>query len=165
MRATLLALLCACTTVTSARRPATPEEAEQLTSMVGYRDVTITTESSQSAGTAIDVGVSSSTWTDRATQARETVPTAVLQQIELPRQHGTGALEGAALGAFSGAMLGMVLGFASGDDKCSPQQWCILQFSAGQKAGFAAIGLGSVGLIAGTIAGAIIGHRTTIQLQ
>ena len=61
MRAAILLLLCACTTVTTARRPGKPEEAAQITPLVGYRDVTITTSSRSSAGTAIDVGITTST--------------------------------------------------------------------------------------------------------
>ena len=67
-------------------------------------------------------------------------------------RHGR-ALMGAGIGLVSGAALGGILGYASGDDKPQPNQW--FTFTAGDKAAFAAAALGVVGLLTGTIVGAL----------
>jgi hypothetical protein len=40
---------------------------------------------------------------------------------------------------------------------------CIIRFSAAQKAGFLAIGFGALGLVAGSVIGAVIGHQDEVE--
>ena len=77
--------------------------------------------------------------------------------------HGRGALEGLALGAASGIAAGVAIGLASGDDHCNPDSFCILQFSAGDKAIIGGAVLGSIGLGLGALLGAAIGSRDVYE--
>lgn len=77
--------------------------------------------------------------------------------------HGRGALEGLALGAASGIAAGVAIGLASGDDHCNSDSFCILQFSAGDKALIGAAVLGSIGLGLGAALGAVIGSRDVYE--
>jgi hypothetical protein len=79
--------------------------------------------------------------------------------------HGRGAVEGLALGVLGGVAIGAGIGFASGDDTCPESSFCILRFSAGDKAVLGAIGFGSIGLGLGTLIGAVIGSRDVYELD
>lgn len=94
--------------------------------------------------------------------ARTRAPLEAVQSVRWlspghPRARG--ALEGLAIGLPGGAVLGALIGFASGGDTCNPNQFCILQFSAAEKAALFAVGLGVVGALVGSIVGASIGHH------
>jgi hypothetical protein len=98
------------------------------------------------------------------TRSGQILTTADIDQIETKR-HGQGALEGLAWGAVSGALLGGIYGYAQGDDHCSNDngEWCILEFSAGEKATFGAIAFGGLGGLVGLIAGAAIGSTDVYE--
>ncbi len=72
-------------------------------------------------------------------------------------RRGQGAIEGLGIGALVGAGIGVVAGFASGDDKCDEESWCILTFTAEEKAAFGGILLGMTGGLVGLIVGATMG--------
>jgi hypothetical protein len=76
-------------------------------------------------------------------------------------KRGRGALEGLGLGALGGAGLGVVMGLASGDDQCDEDghNWCILTFTAEEKAVLFGFMMGSLGGLIGLVAGAIRGSR------
>ncbi|MEO7733866.1 MAG: hypothetical protein ABIY55_23075 [Kofleriaceae bacterium] len=80
-------------------------------------------------------------------------------------RHGRGLAEGIAVGGLTGVAVGAVLGFASGDDACAPESFCILRFSAGEKAGIGAFVLGSVGVAVGALVGAVAGSRDVHELD
>jgi hypothetical protein len=69
---------------------------------------------------------------------------------------GKGALYGTLIGGGSGALLG----FASGDDPPGFMSW-----TASQKAGLLGISLGVIGLLSGTIGGALSGIDRIIKLE
>jgi hypothetical protein len=71
--------------------------------------------------------------------------------------HGRGLLHGMGLGALIGAGTGIVVGLSSGDDEC--QDWCLVAFSAEEKAAYYALGLGGIGLIGGAVVGLLMGSR------
>ena len=73
------------------------------------------------------------------------------------RRHGRGAAEGLGLGALAGVVTGVILGYSSGDDECNEDQWCILTFSAEEKAVLAGFGLGVLGAGLGLVVGAVKG--------
>ena len=74
---------------------------------------------------------------------------------------GRGALEGLGLGALIGAGVGVIGGFASGDDECDEDggDWCILTFTAEQKAVLLGLVFGGLGGMVGLVAGAVRGSH------
>lgn len=84
-------------------------------------------------------------------------PTSVAKVTDV--RHGRGAAEGAGIGALIGAATGAAIGLADGDDECSPEGWCFLAFTAGEKAVIAGVLLGGVGGVIGLVAGAITGSK------
>lgn len=77
------------------------------------------------------------------------------------RNRGRGAFEGLGLGALIGAGVGVVSGLASGDDECDSDggDWCILTFTAEEKAVILGIVVGGIGGMVGLVAGALRGSR------
>src|SRR5436190_1142308 len=67
--------------------------------------------------------------------------------------------------------LGAVAGLASGDDHCpssgsfSSGSWCFFRFSAQEKAGLGAVGLGLVGMLVGGIVGGLAGAHAEVVLR
>lgn len=153
----------ACTTTVAVRRPTAAVSASELTGYVGSDEVQLTMSNALLTASGVRVGVQRMEWTDSETKTKHSAPTEALRAIELPRQHGRGALEGAGTGLLAGALLGAGLGFASGDDTCPAGQWCIFKLTAAQKAAGAGILLGGAGLVIGAIAGAVIGHSTVLE--
>jgi hypothetical protein len=86
-------------------------------------------------------------------------PSEVASVTEVRR--GRGALEGAGIGFLTGATIGAVIGFADGDDECddSGGQWCILVFTATEKAILGGIFIGGIGTIVGVVFGAAMGSK------
>jgi hypothetical protein len=76
---------------------------------------------------------------------------------------GRGAVEGVALGGLGGATLGAVLGFAGGDDTCQSGSFCILKFSARDKAFLGGVALGAIGAALGGLIGALAGSRDVYE--
>jgi hypothetical protein len=70
-----------------------------------------------------------------------------------------GALEGLGIGFGVGAVLGAGIGFADGDDECSSEGWCILIFSAEEKAMLGGFAFGVIGGGLGLLIGAMTGSR------
>jgi hypothetical protein len=77
--------------------------------------------------------------------------------------HGRGALEGLGVGAGLGVLTGAAAGFASGDDECSDEEFCILEFSAGEKAVIFGVLLGGIGGVLGLVVGAAKGSTTIYE--
>ena len=78
---------------------------------------------------------------------------------------GRGLAEGLALGGLGGAALGIVLGLADGDDKCPPDNFCLIQFSAGAKAAIGGIALGGIGLVLGGLLGVAVGSHDVYEID
>lgn len=76
-----------------------------------------------------------------------------------PRSRGSGALRGLLWGGLGGVVGGGVIGFVSGDDECDPGSWCILEFTAGEKAAIGAVMLGGIGGASGIVIGALLPGR------
>ena len=74
-------------------------------------------------------------------------------------RRGRGALEGLGIGALIGATGGAIAGYADGDDECNEQGWCILTFTAGEKAVIIGTMFGVLGGAIGTIVGALRGSH------
>ena len=72
-----------------------------------------------------------------------------IKNLKVRRKGSVG--KGALIGFLGGALTGVIIGFAAGDDECDG--WCILTYSAGQKAAMAGVGLAIVGGSVGAIAG------------
>jgi len=98
----------------------------------------------------------------QATGTGQIVPANDIHTIEAKR-HGQGALEGLAWGAVSGALIGGIYGYSQGDDECGEDDFCILEFSAGDKATFGAIGFGAIGGLIGLVAGAAVGSTDIFE--
>jgi len=74
-------------------------------------------------------------------------------ELSVGRRHPV--LKRTGVGLLAGAGIGALLGFASGDDTCPSGGWCILQYSAGEKAMMGAVAFGAFGGVAGLLLGAI----------
>jgi hypothetical protein len=75
-------------------------------------------------------------------------------EISVRRRHPV--LESTGVGLLAGAGIGALIGLASGDDTCPSGSWCILQFSAGEKAEMGAVAFGVLGGVAGLAMGWIV---------
>lgn len=84
------------------------------------------------------------------------LPPASVAKVTVVR-HGQGAAEGAGIGFLIGAVIGAAIGFADGDDQC--EDFCILAFSAEDKAVLGAFGIGGIGGLVGLVVGASTGSR------
>lgn len=143
-----------------------------MNELVWDREVELRLAGQEVRGRDLTLG-SEAEWTDREGQ-RQRAPLQALRSVRFAsaQASGRGALEGAAIGLLSGAALGALIGFASGDDcprgGCflsfsAPQKTPAFGFSAAQKAAFGVIGFGALGLVAGSVIGAVIGHRDEVE--
>jgi hypothetical protein len=78
---------------------------------------------------------------------------------------GRGLAQGLALGGLSGAALGVVTGLASGDDRCPEGNFCLLLFTAKDKAVLEGIAFGGLGLLLGGLLGALVGSHDVYELD
>jgi hypothetical protein len=86
-----------------------------------------------------------------------TLPVESLRSVEVSggkRSRPAAIGRGAGFGALLGASVGAVLGFADGDDECAEGNWCIIQFSAADKAVMGGLAVGVLGGAVGGILGA-----------
>lgn len=90
------------------------------------------------------------------------VPSQEIVRIE-ETSHGLGAAQGFGIGAGIGVLTGAVIGLSSGDDECNDDQFCIFEFSAGEKAVIAGIALGGLGGLIGLVVGAAKGTTTIYE--
>ena len=137
-----------------------------MNELVWDREVELRLAGQEVRGRDLTLG-SEAEWTDREGE-RQRAPLQALRSVRFSSSYasGRGALEGAGIGLLGGGALGAAIGFASGDDTChsSPSRWCLApQFSAAQKAAFLAIGFGALGLVAGSLIGALIGHHEEVE--
>jgi hypothetical protein len=90
-----------------------------------------------------------------------TIPRAAVVQLDvsLGRSKRSGRGVSALGGMAIGGAAGMVVGLASGDDKCSPGEWCLLTFSATDKAVMYGVPLAVLGGIIGALTGGGKGER------
>jgi hypothetical protein len=88
------------------------------------------------------------------------VPVAEVAKV-VEKRVGRGGLEGLGIGALAGASFGAILGYAAGDDECNADDghWCILTFTAGEKAVLSGILLGGLGGLLGGVVGLAHGSR------
>ena len=133
---------------------ATPLLAQSVPVQTGDR---VKLQSGSLAGrfTVVDVAAADTLVLRRDADQREfRVAAEAIEQIarQEKRTRGQGLLRGGGIGLLVGAVGGAVLGFADGDDRCDPNSWCFLSFSAEDKALMGAIALGGGGaLIGGTV--------------
>jgi hypothetical protein len=73
--------------------------------------------------------------------------------------HAVGFIQGLGLGILTGAATGIVMGLASGDDPPCDDDFCIFEFTAGDKALLLGMIFGTGGGILGPIIGGIRGSR------
>ena len=79
------------------------------------------------------------------------VPIAALSRLDVSTGRHRHTLQGAGIGGLGGAALGAISGYASGDD--DPNQF--LAMTAGGKAALGAVLIGGVGLVVGSVVGAL----------
>ena len=84
---------------------------------------------------------------------RVRIPASAIQEIKIKRKGAVG--RGALAGGLTGLGLGLMIGFASGDDECDPNAWCILPMTAEEKAMGAGVFLGICGAATGIIIGSV----------
>jgi len=164
MRVLIFLAAAGCTTTYVVQRPPTSAQVSSFNASLREREVKLRLADREVRGRDLTLGAEAA-WTDAGGQPQR-VPLEALQSARFlspgyPRWRG--ALEGAAFGVLTGAALGAAIGFASGDDTCPATGWCFLRFSASQKAGLFAIGIGAVGLLAGFIAGGLRGHHDELE--
>lgn len=95
---------------------------------------------------------------DSLTLSGITLNTFDIRRINIVKK--SGLFKGMGLGLLIGGASGALLGFASGDDKQG-----FMSFTAGEKAGMAALGLGIVGTLVGGTVGTIGGLDDKVTLE
>ena len=117
-------------------------------------------------GTGLHLDLERATWDDEQRMRRSVPLEAVSELSHQSAGHPrvAAAFKFGGLGALIGGGAGAIIGLAAGDDKCDPQQWCLIRFTAGMKAAAGAVVLGGLGLVIGTIAGAASGEKTVVQI-
>lgn len=78
--------------------------------------------------------------------------------------HARGGAEGLLIGGLSGVVLGGAIGYASGDDTCN-DDFCVIQFSAGDKAFIYGVAIGTLGLLVGGVIGLSAGSRDVYEFE
>lgn len=90
----------------------------------------------------------------------QVIPIATIESIKYRKRNRL--TKGTLLGVAGGAAAGAILGYAQGDDVCEPGAWCILEFSAEDKAVLGAI----LGIMPGMSIGLLLGSsRETIPIN
>jgi hypothetical protein len=79
--------------------------------------------------------------------------------------HGRGALEGAGIGVVTGALLGGLYGLSRGLSAYERSQDCTIVCNNSDAAEWGALMFGVLGLISGTLVGAVAGHRDVLDLR
>lgn len=82
----------------------------------------------------------------------QSIPVTAIEKIKIRKKNGVS--NGLLLGAIGGAAAGAIIGFADGDDVCDGY-WCIMLFSAEEKAALGAF----TGIFPGGLIGALVGSR------
>jgi len=164
----------ACTTTRVVQRPLSPADISEIVRGVQDDEVTLRVDEGKQqkvlTGKYLSLNAEQAGLDDASGQ-RRSVPVAALCGIRYPRP-GTGVFQGMGIGLLTGAAVGAVAGLASGDDRCPPSgsfgsgnwRFCFA-FSAPQKAGFGAVGLGLVGMVVGGVVGGLVGAHTEVVLR
>ncbi|HEY7373895.1 MAG TPA: hypothetical protein VIF57_17175 [Polyangia bacterium] len=79
--------------------------------------------------------------------------------------HGRGALEGAGIGVVTGALLGGIYGLSRGLCHYESSEDCSIICNHTDAAEWGALMFGVLGLISGTLVGAVAGHRDVLDLR
>jgi len=79
--------------------------------------------------------------------------------------HGRGALEGAGIGVLTGALLGGLYGMSRGLSHYESSDDCSIICNHTDAAQWGALMFGVLGLISGTLVGALAGHRDVLDLR
>jgi hypothetical protein len=79
--------------------------------------------------------------------------------------HGRGALEGAGIGVVTGALLGGLYGMSRGLSSYERSMDCTIICNNSDAAEWGALMFGVLGLISGTLVGALAGHRDVLDLR
>jgi len=79
--------------------------------------------------------------------------------------HGRGALEGAGIGVVTGALLGGLYGLSRGLTHYESSEDCSIICNNSDAAEWGALMFGVLGLISGTLVGALAGHRDVLDLR
>lgn len=99
-------------------------------------------------------------WVTNSTEPHQIIDPVDMRSYTTQRP-GLAVVEGLAIGAVSGAAIGALWGFA--DSSCPKDAFCII--SPGMAAGYGAIALGSLGLVAGALSGLIAGNRNVHEIE
>ena len=163
----------ACTTTRVVQRPLSPADISEIVGGVQDHEVTLLVDEDRQpkalTGRYLSLNAEQARLDDASGQ-RRSVPVDALRAIRYSRP-GTGAYQGMGIGLLTGAALGAVAGLASGDDNCpssgsfSSGSWCFFRFSAQEKAGLGAVGLGLVGMLVGGIVGGLAGAHAEVVLR
>jgi hypothetical protein len=144
-------LACAHTTAVD---PANIDQCRDLREKTAHREATVALRSGMELeARCLFLRPDSTSWLDPHTHELKTVATADVVEVQMVHR-GKGTLEGLGIGLLTGTLTGAVIGFADGDD---PPGW--FSMTAGQKAAMGGVAFGSLGGLAGTVAGAMNGHR------
>ncbi|MFD2514646.1 hypothetical protein ACFSRY_12290 [Pontibacter locisalis] len=87
----------------------------------------------------------------KATYTPQLIPVSSVEKIKYRKRKDF--RKGLLLGGLGGAATGAVAGYADGDDECGPGTWCIVFFTAEDKAVLGAV----LGVIPGMAIGALVG--------
>lgn len=130
----------------------------------GSSDLNIETTDRAPEQTGVIVRASSPTEISFRTRNQAVIPIDRVRRVTVVK-HGLGALEGALLGAAIGATAGAVYGFNRGLSPYESSGDCSIICNGSDAAKWGALEYGVVGLVFGTLFGAVIGHHDVLELR
>jgi hypothetical protein len=130
----------------------------------GSSEMNIETTDRAPDQTGVIIEASSPTEISFRTRNETVVPIDRVRRVTVVK-HGRGALEGALMGAAIGATVGALYGLNRSLSPYERSGDCALVCNNSDAAKWGALMFGVVGLAAGTLTGAVVGHRDVLELR
>lgn len=160
---TLLVVAGAGCTTTTVGRVGDPSAQWWLADHAGS-EMTVTTADWRPAQTSVALQATSATEIEFRTGDGAVVPIGNVRQLTVVK-HGRGTLDGALLGIGIGALLGYMYGLTRDLSAYERSMDCTIVCNSSDAANWGALTFGVLGLLSGTITGAILGHRDVLDLR
>jgi hypothetical protein len=159
--ALVLGLACSTTTYGNAGAPGATELG--WVKDRAFSDMHVVLAGGAGERTAVALDAASPTDIRFKTTGGEVIPLGQIRRITVV-EHALGALEGAAVGAAAGGLLGFTLGLARPLSPYEMSMDCTIVCSKDDAAKLGVLMYGALGLLIGAATGAVIGHRSVLEV-